>query len=83
MDIKDVVVESCKKVIKENNEKINVTEETEISIENGIDSLGIVTIIFEIEEQLEIELDEYLSYVRRCKTIGDLIGVVEKANEKL
>jgi acyl carrier protein len=82
MDIKDVVVESCKKVIKENDENINVTEETEISIGNGIDSLGIVTIIFEIEEQLEIELDEYLSHIRRCKTIGDLIGVVEKASEK-
>lgn len=81
MNVKDVVVESCERVIKENDESINVTEKTEISIENGIDSLGIVTIIFDIEEQLKIELDEYLSYVRRCKTIGDLISVVEKVIE--
>ena len=74
-----VVVESCEKVIKENDESIDVTEETEISRENGIDSVGIVTVICDIEEQLEIQLDEYLSYVRKCKTIGELVSVVEKA----
>ena len=79
MNVKAVVVESCEKVIKENDESIDVTEETEISRENGIDSVGIVTVICDIEEQLEIQLDEYLSYVRKCKTIGELVSVVEKA----
>jgi acyl carrier protein len=43
----------------------------------GIDSLGFVEIIFEIEVALEIELDEEL--LQEVETIGDVVAIVAGA----
>ena len=53
----------------------------EIRPRNGITSETIVTLLLEIEDELEIELDEYLPEIRKCKTIGLLVDIVEKADE--
>lgn len=49
----------------------------DISRENGIDSLGIVTLILDIEDELGIELDTYLPDIRKSKTINELIEVIK------
>lgn len=53
--------------------------DVEIRPRNGIDSLGIVTMILDIEEKLEIELDDYLMNIRKSKTIAELISVIQEA----
>lgn len=79
MDIKETILECCRSIIKENKGECIVTESTLISRENGIDSLGMVTLVIDIEERLDIDLDEYLSEIRRVKMISELIEIVTKA----
>lgn len=78
MNISESVLECCRAVIEENKKDINVDESTLISRENGIDSLGMVTLVIDIEEKFDIDLDEHLSDIRKCKTIGELIEIVAK-----
>lgn len=53
--------------------------ELEIRPKNGIDSESIVSLLLDIEDELGIELDEYLPEIRKCKTIGHFVEIVEKA----
>lgn len=76
MNINESILECCKSVIEANNEQIMVNESTLISRENGIDSLAMVTLVIDIEEKFNIDLDEHLSEIRKCKTIGQLIEIV-------
>lgn len=57
--------------------------ELEIRPRNGITSESIVTLLLDIEEELGIELDEYLAQIRKCKTIGEFIEVIEKAYKEV
>lgn len=76
MNIKESVLECCKAVIEENKKEIIVNESTPISRENGIDSLGMVTLVIDMEEKFDIDLDEHLSDIRKCKTIGELTEII-------
>lgn len=79
MDVKKIVLDSHTKLMAERNiDKIS-SPELEIRPKNGIDSLGIVNMILDIEEALDVELDSYLPRIRQCKTIGLLIEIVEEA----
>jgi len=53
----------------------------EFSRENGIDSLGIVSLILDIEEKLDIELDSCLAEIRQCKTLEEMIRTVENVTK--
>lgn len=53
----------------------------EIRPKNGITSESIVIFILDLEEELGIELDDYLSQIRKAKTIQALIDIVRKAYE--
>ncbi len=55
------------------------TPELEIRPRNGITSESIVTILLGIEDELSIELDNYLARIRECKTIGELVDIVTEA----
>lgn len=46
---------------------------------NGITSESIVVFILDLEDELDIELDEYLLQIRKAKTIESFIGIVEDA----
>ena len=39
--------------------------------------------ILDIEDELDIELDNYLAMIRECKTMGLFIDIVEKAYKKV
>jgi acyl carrier protein len=45
---------------------------------NGIDSLGIVTLILDIEEKLAIDLDNYLTDIRNSYYLKELIDIVQR-----
>lgn len=82
MDVKKVVLDSHTKLMAERNiDKIS-SPEMEIRPKNGIDSLGIVNMILDIEETLHVELDSFLPRIRKCRTIGQLIEIVEEAVAK-
>lgn len=51
--------------------------EMNLSRENGIDSLGIVNMILDIEEELDMDLENYLASIRKCKTVGELAFLIE------
>lgn len=53
----------------------------EIRPRNGITSESIVFLLLNIEEELGIELDDYLAKIRVSKTIEALIDVVRQACE--
>lgn len=79
MDIKESVIECIETIISETASGIVVDENTLISRESGIDSLGIVSLILELEDKFEIDLDDYLADIRSCKDVNALIEVVTKA----
>ncbi len=56
-----------------------MTEETVLNRDTGIDSLGIVNLIFGFEEDLGIELDDYLADIRNAHTVRDLAEIIEKS----
>lgn len=45
-DLKNIVIECCKEIISENNEDIVVDLKTELTSEIGIDSFGLVSLVF-------------------------------------
>ncbi len=77
-DVKKIVYESYSKVVSDTNSIPNM--ETELSRENGLDSLEIVSLILEIEDALGVSLDIYIKDIRECCNLGDLIGVIENIN---
>lgn len=78
INIKERVEDCLRKVLKEQGVlSDNVSSETLLIRENGIDSLGIVSLILEIEEEFEIDLDLYLPEIRKCNTLGELEKIVE------
>lgn len=77
--VNDAIIKNFEQILDESGIEAVITEETELNRDMGIDSLGIVNLILGIEEELEIELDEYLLDVRNAKTIKELINIVERA----
>lgn len=53
--------------------------ELEIRPKNGITSESIVVFILDLEDELDIELDEYLPQIRKAKTIENFIKIVEES----
>ena len=80
-NVEQAVLKCHTNVMKANN----IDKESDISMEmtqeNGIDSLGIVTLIVEMEDELDMELDAYLADIRKCKTIGELINVIRNVQD--
>lgn len=78
-DIAECIIRLHNKLMKERGIDKESSADMEIRPRNGITSETIVNYLLDIEEELDIELDEYLSRIRVCKTIGALIEVVEDA----
>lgn len=82
VNIDEVVMEFHNKLMKEKNINKESCLEMEIRPRNGITSETIVTLLLDIEDSLDIELDDYLVDIRKCKTIGLLIDIVKAAYAK-
>lgn len=75
----DAIIENFQQILNESGIDADITEETELSRDMGIDSLGIVNLILGIEEDLEIDLDDYLAEIRKAHTVKELSVIIEKA----
>ena len=58
---------------------VQITDETEIREGLGLDSLQIVELLFEIEEQLEVKIED--EEAQRLRTVGNLLDVIEQKME--
>ncbi len=75
----NTIVKNFQQILDESGIDAVITNETELSRDMGIDSLGIVNLIFGIEEDLEIELDDCLAEIRNAHTVRELSEIIEKA----
>lgn len=82
VDIQKVVIRLHNKLLKERESDMESSLEMEMRPRNGITSESIVTLLLDIEDELDIELDDYLAQIRKCKTIGLLTDIVKDAYEK-
>ncbi|CAM9117572.1 phosphopantetheine-binding protein [Mycoplasma todarodis] len=72
MNIKEQIIKTLSK-----NTKIKVTEATKIS-DLGIDSLDLMDLVIEAEEQIGGELSEEVITSLKEKTVGEIIKELEK-----
>lgn len=77
IDVKQIVMECFEQLLRERAIDTEPDLNMEMSRENGIDSLGIVSLVLSVEEKLGTELDQCLAEIRKCKTIQEFITVVE------
>lgn len=70
--IESTVIDLVKKVT--NREEINL--ETKLERDIGIDSLGIVTLILEIEDKFCINCDDFLNQIRNASQVKDLCNII-------
>lgn len=78
-NIVNSIISSTQKLVDNVEKNMVVSETTELTRDNGVDSLGIVNLILDIEDDLSIELDDYLVEIRNAKSVSDLIEIVNKA----
>lgn len=78
-NVVDVIIKNFRQVTEETGIDVLINEETVLNRDAGIDSLGIVNLILGIEEDLEIELDDYLADIRNAHTVRELAEIIEKS----
>lgn len=76
MDIKAKVLECQKRLYKENEIALEPFLDHEFDRNHGIDSLGVVNFVVDLEDELGIELDNVLGQIRNCKTFNEVADVV-------
>jgi len=79
VEFENIVIKCCQEVISENHDDIVVGMETELTSDLGIDSLGLVSLVLLLEENLDIDLDEYLMEIRSSKSVDQLVKVIYQA----
>lgn len=81
MDIKNAVITAFKTVSEEQGIDMEINMDTPLTRDNGIDSLGFVNLIVEIEDNLDITLDNVISKIRKCLRVKDIVNVIEDYQE--
>ena len=79
--IYDIVAKNVKQIFDEENISVIVTYETKLDRSSGIDSLNLLKLTLRIEEDLGINLDDYLNLIHSAGTVSELVSVIEKAIE--
>lgn len=77
-ELRETVFDVLNEVIAESDVDNTPYDEMELNRENGIDSLGIVSLVVLLEEKLEFDADKYLADIRNCKRVVDLVELVKK-----
>lgn len=55
-----------------------VTPDTDLKSDLALDSLGLMTLAFRLEDELTLELSPHVDALRSVVTVADLIGLVER-----
>jgi acyl carrier protein len=69
------VLAAVRKVIEEHAETTDLTEQTELVADLGIDSLGVMEVVAEIEDQFGMTIAD--SELREVATLGDVVRAIE------
>ena len=69
------VLAAVRKVIEEHAETTDLTEQTELVADLGIDSLGVMEVVAEIEDQFGMTIAD--SELRDVATLGDVVRAIE------
>ena len=77
-NVAEVVLACHAEILKNSNIDVQPSLDNPFGRESGIDSLGIVNFIMDIEEKLNIDLDDKLSDIRKCKTFRELVEIIEE-----
>lgn len=72
------ILNICRDNIDSEKELI-LTPDTEVSVENGFDSLTIMNIIIDVEDICDFELDEYIIRISEAKYIKDMLEIINEA----
>ena len=67
--IYDIVAKNVKQIFDEENISVIVTYETKLDRTSGIDSLNLLKLTLRIEEDLGINLDDYLNLIHSACTV--------------
>ena len=77
-NVTEVVLSCQAELLKSKNIDMQPNLDNPFGRESGIDSLGIVNFIMDIEEKLNIDLDDKLSDIRKCKTFREVVEIIKK-----
>ncbi len=75
------VLAEVRGVILEHTEtEVDLTEKTELVADLGIDSLGVMEVVAEIEDKFELTIAD--AELREVATLGDVVKAIETRLEK-
>lgn len=75
-----VVLDTLKSIAKQNNIKIDFNNLNTTLKDSGIDSLALLNLVFKVENELNIQLDN--SKLLSIKNLGDLINALDETYTK-
>lgn len=76
MDIEAKILECQRRIYENNGLDIEPSLEHRFDRDHGIDSLGVVDFVVNLEDELGIDLDNVLGQIRNCKTFKDIVDIV-------
>ncbi len=77
----DEVVSEVRAMIKEHSDVVtDITEKTELVADLGIDSLGVMEVVADIEDKFEMTIAD--STLRDVATLGDVVKAIESSLEE-
>ena len=72
-----MVFEKIKEMIEEmSGENTKISPEMRLMADIGFDSLDIVDLIFDLETEFEIEIED--EELEKIRTVADLVNIIEK-----
>lgn len=74
----ELVSQCYKNVLAEDGIIKEITPETPVMDEGGLDSMGIVSLIIELEDQFNLDLDDHLLEIRAAKNVSQLVTIIEE-----
>ncbi|WP_135548516.1 phosphopantetheine-binding protein [Paenibacillus cymbidii] len=78
-NVEQIVLNSYRKVLEDSGRDTNVSLDVVIGRNTGLDSLGLVNLMVEIEEALDITLESVLIEIRQSIMLFELVPLVERA----
>lgn len=85
--MEEEILKICEENVVDKETEKHLTIESEISKENGLDSLALMNIIINLESQYDIDLDDYIVEISKARTVGDIIkcvcGIIRDTTENM
>lgn len=77
MNIEEKVLECQRILYEDNNIEIEPSLEDNFDIEHGINSLGVVNFIVDLEDLTGMDFDNVLGKIRGCSKFRDIVDIIK------